>query len=184
MLSLSLAGAPDGELTLATLIESLAARQTGELAFVETRDSSLLDEPMEVTGTLSRNSDGALVREITDPYRETHWLTEEHVEIRQPSGYRKRFSLGRAPELAALRHALNAVLDGDAAALEAHFESQLRAEAEEGDTLWELSLSPIDESLAERVDRIVLSGRDDQLELILMHLPDDESVRTRVRPNP
>lgn len=164
----------------AWIFERLAERN-GEsaLAFTETRDSELLSEPLEVSGTLHRDADGNLVRTIRSPVRETHTLAGNHVEIRREDGFRRRFSMDRAPELKALRSALIGILEADRNRLAEHF--RIHARRGEGDR-WCLRLAPDDAALAERVEGITVHGRDSHLMRMHMRLADGEIIRTELQP--
>lgn len=169
---------------LDALLEALAARSGSPLAFTETRRSALLDEPIEVSGTLRQDGDGALVRVTETPRESTQTLTEEHVEIRRPDGYRQRFSLDRAPELRVLRQALGALLDGNRSALERHFEVRFEASGSADEPGWSLRLVPQDGPGSERVTGLELSGEGDQLASLVVRLSDGEALHTRFEPNP
>jgi hypothetical protein len=154
-------------------LKPLAEAAPTELRFVETRDSGLLTEPLEVRGRLARDGD-RLVRSTTEPRRETQTLSEGSVELRNEQGHRQRFAIRRAPELAALREALLAILDGDAERLEQHFAARLHLDDEH----WRLELEPRAKALAERVTGLTISGVDQRIDWLELHLSDGESIRT------
>lgn len=164
-----------------TWIFQQLADRNGESAieFTETRESELLSDPLEVSGTLRRDADGNLVRTTRAPVRETHTLTEEHVEVRRDDGFRRRFSMDRAPELKALRAALIGILDADRDRLAGHF--RIRARRRDDDR-WCLRLEPEDPAVAERVERITVHGRKARLERLHMRLADGETIRTELQP--
>lgn len=161
------------------LVERLAAAGDGKLAFVETRRSELLDEPLEVRGTLARRDDGTLVRRIHRPSTETQILTPQHIEIRRDDGFRHRYSLRRAPELAVLRNALDHLLAGRAEALGEAFAVRMHSG---DDGAWRLELSPRPPELAETVEGLVLAGSNDRLESLELILADGERIRTEILP--
>jgi hypothetical protein len=166
--------------TLTEWLQALAAEQPAELAFVETRDSGLLSEPLTVRGRLHRDGN-RLIRQADSPRNETHILSERYVEVRREGGYRQRFSLHRAPELAALREALLATLDGDSERLAAHFDTELLF-AEDG--YWSLSLAPRDTDLATRVAMLELRGQHQQIESLSLSLVDGDRIVTRFDTQP
>ncbi len=160
--------------SLTTLVQGLATADNEAMAFEETRPSRLLAEPLTVSGILYRD-DQRLVRETTSPRSETQILSEDHFEVRRPGGFRQRFSLGRAPELAALRQALLAMLDGDVDRLDSHFSHDLNWD----DEVWTLTLRPVDTAMAERIDQLTLSGHAQQLESMTLILADGDRIHTR-----
>lgn len=151
-----------------------------ELHFTERRDSSLLQEPLVVSGRLWRNEQGQLVRQTIEPARETQKLGAGMVVIERPGRSPRNFSLSHAPELAVLYHALTALLGGDAAAVREHFEHELTHD-DEG---WQLTLRPRDENLAERVETLSLSGSANELQCFVLALADGESITTRLSRQP
>jgi hypothetical protein len=161
------------------LLAQLAANAEHSLDFTESRQSGLLTEPLEVSGRLHRDDDGNLIRETRTPRVETHILGPRHIEIRQADGYRQRFSLRRAPELAALRQALLAVLTGDSQALREHFALELSGTESD----WQLRLEPLDAGLANRVSELVIQGSA-TIESLQMQLADGELIETRFHQQP
>lgn len=157
------------------------AERSGEstLEFTETRDSELLSEPLEISGTLHRDADGNLVRTVRSPVRETHTLAENHVEIRRDDGFRRRFSMDRAPELRALRSALIGILEADRNRLAVHFRIRVRRKDA---NRWCLQLEPEDAALAERVEHITVHGSEAHLERLHMRLSDGKIIRTELQP--
>lgn len=164
---------------LAGLFQCLEIDADERIGFVETRQSVLLAEPLEVHGVMYRRED-SLVRETTSPREETHTLSARQVEIRNPAGHRQRFSLGRAPELGVLRQALLAILDRDHESLEQHFTSELAFAA---DAHWTLILVPRDEAMAERVERLEMLGVGNRIAGLRMTLDDGEVIETRFKPD-
>ncbi len=164
---------------LPELISRLADSERELMRFEETRPSTLLAEPLTVTGSLQRDGDH-LIRETESPRRETQTLSESHFEVRRPGGFRQRFSLSRAPELAVLRQALLALLDGNPDQLEQHFSQALSWEGE----AWTVALIPRDTDMAERVDKLLLSGHDDRLKSLTLLLSDGDSIQTRFLDQP
>ncbi|MFU8830697.1 MAG: LolA-related protein [Wenzhouxiangella sp.] len=162
-------------LDLHALIAQLAIPAEQELSFTETRQSGLLTAPLEVRGLLHRDVNGRLIRETHAPRRETQILAADYVEIRNERGHRQRFSLHRAPELGALRQALNAILEGDPETLLEHFHSELN---DHGDR-WTLSLQPRAEGLSSRVVSLELEGSGHLLQGLQMTLDDGEVIQTR-----
>lgn len=156
-------------------LEELSAHQPVALEFAETRESSLLSEPLIVRGRLRR--DGArLIRETSSPRAEVHVLTERHVEIRRDDSSRRRFALHRAPELAALRELLLAVIEGDSQRLTAHFHIDWQAGGDDG---WTLHLIPRDQRWLDQLSDLELSGSGHVIELLGMRLADGELITTR-----
>jgi hypothetical protein len=144
------------------LLAALARPAPTETAFVERRESALLDAPIELSGRLLRPQAGMLVREVEHPFAERTTVERERVQIEREGSRTRSFSLRRAPELAALLASFQAMLDGDRGVLEPHYEIELRHE-EAG---WTLELIPRQPRLQRRIGRITLYGADDELACI------------------
>lgn len=177
---LSLATAATDDEALAAVLAGFAASSTRSLAFVETRQSALLVEPLEILGVLRRDADGQLIRETHSPRHETHVLTAHHLEIYHGGDLRQRWSLRHAPELVALRQALIALLDGDQRQLETYFHTHCRIEDQD----WQLSLRPQAPAVAERVESLDFTGRGTQVYSLQMRLSDGEVIDTRFTVKP
>ncbi|MFW5927492.1 MAG: LolA-related protein [Wenzhouxiangella sp.] len=159
-------------------LSRVAGQAEREVAFLEVRRSEMLEDEVEIRGMFRREPGDRLVRETTEPFHEIHRLTPTHVEITKPSGARQRFRLERAPELAVLRHALAAVLDGDAGALREHFDVDFSGNDEQ----WRLRLTPTAESLAGSVESLELAGRDARIEEMVLRLVEGEVFHTEIDP--
>lgn len=152
------ASPPDAE-ALAVLMAALARPVPNQTAFVERRGSTLLEQPQLLRGSLAQPDADTLVREVLAPYPETSVIEGERVRITREDGRERRFSLRRAPELAALRDSFQGLLAGDAGQLEQHFELGLSGTPSQ----WRLQMDPLHERLSERVAGLVAYGRDGEL---------------------
>lgn len=160
---------------LETLAENISMHDPGAADFVEQRMSGLLQAPLELVGRMHILEGGALVQEIHSPFVETRLISARRVEIRRPDGYRRSFSLHRAPELAALREALTGLLSGDPQALTENFHARLSG----SEAKWCLVLEPRDSGRSERLSRLTLRGRGGKLAGYRVELADGDEIRTR-----
>jgi hypothetical protein len=142
--------APDG----AQLIAGLARSPPATIAFAEARFSSLLREPLIVSGELGYGGPGAFERRVTQPYRETTAIRGDSVSVEREGERPRTFALQRAPELKGFVTAFSALLAGDAAALARVF----TVSASGGDAAWRLELTPIDARARRRLRAIVING--------------------------
>lgn len=133
-----------------------------------------------MTGTLWRDEQGRLVRQTTEPEQAIQRLGERMVVVERPNRSTRRFSLKRAPELAVIRHALMALLTGDADALRQHFEHRL-IDSEDG---WRLVLKPRGKDVAEKVDSLSLSGRAGEIRRFELSLANGEVITTELERQP
>jgi len=160
VIALSLAATPlrAADADLDTLLGQLVRPAPDSTSFVEVRYSSLLDEPIVVSGVLEHRTDGALVRRVESPYQEITELQGDNVTVTRAGSKPRRFSLDRAPELRGMLASFGALLTGDRRMLEKHF----KVELEELEARWEITLTPRDRKLQRRVASIVVDGTGDR----------------------
>lgn len=151
------------------ILARLARPTPMRTGFVELRESSLLKQPLRIVGEYRRPDDATLVREVRSPYRETTTIRAGQVEIRRDGDSVRRFSLSRAPQLAALRASFDALLGGDRDALRRHY----RVRADGPRQHWTLVLTPKAAEQAARLRSITLYGRGAELRCIETRLVDD-----------
>ena len=134
------------------------------------RYSALLSEPLVASGNLEHRADGALVRRVTDPYRETTTLYGENVLVERDGSKPRRFSLDRAPELRGMLASFGALIKGDRALLDRHF----RLAVGGSDDAWTLELEPRDPKLARRLATIRVDGEHDRARCFTLTEPDGD----------
>lgn len=149
---------PDAGWIVARLARPVPART----AFVEVRESRLLDAPLRVSGQYLRPEDGVLVREVQAPYLETTTIRDGEAVIAREGRSARRISLSRVPELASLQASFSALLSGDLAALERHYAVDVGGTRQ----AWVMRLAPVDEAVASRLRDITLYGRGAELRCI------------------
>jgi hypothetical protein len=153
-----------------TLLPRLARPAPDTTTFVEVRYSALLSEPLVASGSLEHRQDGALVRRVTAPYRETTTLIGENVLVEREGSKPRRFSLDRAPELRGMLASFGALIKGDRALLDRYFAMT----ASGSDGAWTIELVPRDPQLAHRLAKIRVDGEDDRARCFTMTEPDGD----------
>ncbi|HVY80725.1 MAG TPA: LolA-related protein [Steroidobacteraceae bacterium] len=160
-----------GALDVAQLLAKLARPAPATTSFVEARFSKLLVEPLVVKGQLEYHEDGALVRAVSEPFRERTEIKGDTVTIERVGKSPRRFALSRAPELRSMLAGFGAVLGGTRAKLERDFEL-----AATGDTThWRLAMTPKLPALAKYVRNIVMEGHEGEPRCVVVTQPDDEA---------
>lgn len=159
--------APDVDALLARLARPAPATTP----FVEVRYSKLLDQPLVVKGQLEYHEDGALVRAVSEPFRERTEIRGESVSVERVGRPVRRFSLERAPELRSMLGSFGAVLGGTRATLEQDFDLALSEEA----TRWQLTLTPKAGSVGKYVRNIVIQGHEGEPRCLVVTQPDAQS---------
>ena len=159
------------ELDTRELLASLARPAPDSTNFVEVHYSRLLSEPIVVAGRLEYRADGALVRRVESPYRETTELRGENVLVEREGSKPRRFSLERAPELRGMLASFGALLKGDVATLDRYFTVSALVVAER----WRIELSPRDDKLKRHLAAIVVDGSGDRLRCFTLSEPDGDA---------
>lgn len=176
-------------LLLSSLLASLAAKAEGaELdallagfaqpaparsIYFERRTSPLLMQPLLFGGELSQPAVDELVKTVEGDQPERMRIAGERVEVQREGQPTRRFSLKRAPELAALTASFRALLAGDRALLEHHYSTQL-APAGAG---WTIALTPKDARVARKVLGMRLHGQGAEWRCFDLDLAEGEHSR-------
>lgn len=156
----------DAEATIA----ALAQPEHSNVAFTEVRFSTMLKDPLVVSGVLGYIGPQALDREVSSPYREETRIRADSVTISREGERERRFALRRAPELQGLLGAFSALLAGDHAALDRDFTIVASGSTQ----TWQLDLTPRDARLRERIPQFRIDGHDRQAQCFWL-LGDDTS---------
>ena len=138
---------------LSALMAQLAQRKSGEARFTEERTVSNLDTTLRASGRLSFQAPDRFARYTEEPRAETMEVQGNQVLLKRGSRTRQ-MALDAIPELAALADAMRGTLNGDAAALQRHFNTQVSGTA----ARWVLLLKPLDSSLARSVQQLEIAG--------------------------
>jgi hypothetical protein len=152
--AMAASAAPDA----AALIARLERQPPASIAFTEVRFSSLLVEPLVVSGTLTHEGEGALNRRVETPYRESTAIRGETVRVERDDEAPRTFALRRAPELRGLLTGMLGLLTGDSALIHEHFDVTAAGD----DERWRLDLEPTDSRLRQRLRNIIVAGRADE----------------------
>jgi hypothetical protein len=146
------------------LIQRLAKPAPATIDFKEWRFSSLLEEPLVVSGELRYLAADHLERFVQQPYREKTIIRGESVRVERHGEKLRTFALKRAPELKGLLSAFGALLTGDGSKLEKDFEISARGDSER----WELTLVPNDTRARQHIAQLIVTGAADEPSCLMM----------------
>ena len=146
--------APDSS----ALIARLARPPPASIAFAEVRFSSLLAEPLVVSGTLTYEGEGVLNRRVESPYVESTAISGETVRVERDDESPRTFALRRAPELRGFLTGMLGLLTGDSSLIDEHFDVTAAGD----DERWRLDLEPTDDRLRQRLRNIIVVGGADE----------------------
>lgn len=138
---------------LAALMAQLAQRKGGEARFTEERTVTTLDTTLHASGRLSFQAPDRFARYTEEPRAESMEVQGNNVVLKRGNRTRQ-MALDAIPELAALAEAMRGTLNGDAAALQRHF----RTEVTGAPARWVLTLTPTDSRLARSVEQLQIAG--------------------------
>ena len=138
---------------LTALMAQLAQRKSGEARFTEERTVTTLDNTLRASGRLSFQAPDRFARYTEEPRPESMEVQGNQVVLKRGNRTRQ-MALDAIPELAALADAMRGTLNGDAAALQRHFSTQVSGNA----ARWVLLLTPLDNRLARSVQQLEMAG--------------------------
>jgi len=172
VICLTLASAPlqAADPDVGTLLARLPRPAPDSTSFVEVRYSTLLKEPIVVSGRLEHREDGSLVRRVEWPYQEVTVLHGENVSVERAGGKPRRFTLDRAPELRGMLASFGAILQGDRQLLDRYF----AVTAQGADSGWEITLTPRNDKLKRHLSRVVVVGTGNRPRCFTLEEPDGD----------
>lgn len=174
LLSASLAGA--ASFTTEQLMAGLAAERAPAIAFTESRQSSLLKEPLVTTGELRFKPPSTLERKVTTPFVERYVIEGDRVTIERPGTDAPRtLSLGSQPLLANLVETIRALLRGDLRTLARLYRVELAGSRDD----WALTLLPSDPAMVEFVASVRVTGHAGMLDEMEVVEPNGDRTVTR-----
>lgn len=141
---------------LPELMSELGTVRSVEANFVERKYLSVLDAPLEVSGTLAYRAPRWLEKRTLRPTGETIRLDGDSLTIENatPSG-KRTYALQRNPVLSALIESIRSTLAGDLETLQHFYDVALHGSRAD----WSLQLTPTDESMRSSVRQIGINGR-------------------------
>lgn len=159
---------------LDALMQQLAQRHHGHVAFTEVQYLAVLDRPLESSGELLYEAPDRLEKRTLRPRPET--LVLSHGVLSATRGNRTRtLEVAAYPQLAPLVESLRATLAGDRAALERAFSVRL----DDDPPRWTLHLAPRDAAAAHLVSEVQITGEQAALKTVEIHAADgDRSLLT------
>jgi hypothetical protein len=165
------AQAPAG---LDELMQLLASRSHGHVAFTEVHKLAMLKQPLTSSGELIYEAPERLQKLTLAPRPETLGL--DHGVLTLERGHRKRvLALKDYPQVIPFVESIRATLAGDRAALERYFNVRFTGTLAD----WALELQPRDPQVSATVREVRISGARDAIHTVQIEQSDgDESILT------
>jgi Outer membrane lipoprotein carrier protein LolA-like len=163
------AQAPAG---LDELMQLLARRSHGHVAFTEVHKLAMLKQPLTSSGELIYDAPERLQKLTLAPRPETLGL--DHGVLTLERGHRKRvLALKDYPQVIPFVESIRATLAGDRAALERYFNVRFTGTLAD----WALELQPRDPQVSATVRKVRISGAQDAIRTVQIEQSDgDESI--------
>ncbi len=167
---------------LPQLMHSLAQRQGSQGKFTERKYLSVLNRPLESSGTLKFQAPGHLEKHTLVPKAEDLVLDQGVLTIDSKAhNIRRTLVLQEYPAVWAFVESIRSTLAGDQATLERFYRITLEGDAAK----WRMRLLPIEQQTREMVREIVITGRGDRVaEIEMRESNGDHSSMTVVEETP
>jgi len=161
---------------LARLMGALAGTHHLQAQFREERQSGILAFPLVTEGRFEYRAPDYIAREVLQPKPMRFEIDGERMRITR-DGQTRIVEAGDQPALGGLLSAIRAILGGDLPRLRSLFSAELN----EHPPLWELQLRPRDAGLAQFIEQLTITGRDDLITVIRVDEPNGDWTRTEYR---
>jgi outer membrane lipoprotein-sorting protein len=172
LLSSGTAFAEDGD--LGELMRQMAARQHGQVSFVEQHFLKLLKRPVESFGELTYDAPDRLEKRTIEPKPETLAVTGDVLTIER-GGRTRTLELKAYPSIAPFIESMRATLAGDLASLERLFNVDYTGTL----ARWTLTLTPRDARAARTVSAVRIEGGGNALTRVeILETDGDRSLMT------
>lgn len=163
--------------TMDQLMSGLAQHKGGRAKFVEKRTLAVLDRPLVSTGEMTYTPPDRLEKRTLTPRPETLVLDKDVVSVERDKR-RMSINLANRPEALAFVDSIRSTLAGNRSALEKNYTLQLSGSSEN----WVLTLSPTAQQVAALLQRITVSGSQDQIRTIDYLLADGDRSELAIEP--
>jgi hypothetical protein len=150
------------------LLERIRIEPPARVPFTEQRKNRLLKEPMVLSGYLAYPAAGRLEKNIETPFRETLRVDGDEISILR-DGDERRISLRNRKSFRVMLSGIEAIMAGDTALLDEHFEATVSGTIEE----WRIELRPRARRLARQLLKMDVVGGE-HVRSIRFEMPDGE----------
>ncbi|MEZ5739548.1 MAG: LolA-related protein [Burkholderiaceae bacterium] len=163
--------------SIADLFAALARQPASRARFIEFRRISELEGLLESSGELEFEAPDRLVKRTLRPLPEELLLEGDQLTVRQ-GRFEQRLPMSDLPGVGELAAGLRAMLLGDLAALQAHFELALTGKRGN----WQLQALPRDPDAAAVLARLVIAGQQARIDEVRVELVNGDLSTMRILP--
>jgi outer membrane lipoprotein-sorting protein len=166
--------AADAPWGLDQLLAGFSAQRSSQKRFTETKYLSVLSQPLQLSGTLSYVAPDHLEKHVLAPNEERYVVDGDTLLVENKSrNLRRSFALQSYPDIWAFVESFRATLAGNAATLRRFYALELSGDRGK----WQLTLTPLQDSMLKAVAGIRIDGRADQITRIeIVEAGGDRSV--------
>ncbi len=159
-----------GDWTLPELMQLLAQQKSGKATFQEKKYIGILDKPLESSGELSFEAPNRLEKRTLKPKPELITLDGDQLSLTLGDKRPLNVRLQDHPEVASVVESIRGTLCGDQTALEKNYRIELGGVAAK----WQLTLTPLQKSVAKVLRQIRIAGADANIRLITFEQADGD----------
>jgi outer membrane lipoprotein-sorting protein len=146
------------DFSLEMLLEQFTRTSSADARFREVKQLALLEAPLVVEGTLSYRAPDYLRKEVQQPEHSLFEISGDSLRI-ETSKEQRTLSLDSHPLIRTFAESYRAILSGNGATLEQHFETELAGTLED----WTLRLLPRDKQARGYIAAIIIRGSSGQI---------------------
>lgn len=166
---------PVYSLELTELLQRFSKQEKSTADFIEEQQAFYLEEPLTSSGYLQFVAPDKLYKFILKPENISQKIEGDVLQVSSKSGT-TTFVVDEYPEFSVVLNALVSFLSGDYI----HLKNDFKIKFESMPQSWELLLLPRDSYIAAHVESIMLSGKGDNLNKIIITQPNKDSTITRI----
>lgn len=167
-------------LPLAGLLSRFAAQPQREAHFIEERYAFYLQSPLQTQGYLKATPPDRLEKRIIAPERIEQVISGDRLRHSRDGVLQKEIRLSEQPVLALAINTLRAVLFGDAAYLQQHFQVDYVPH----NTTWQLTLRPLSAQIGKHIMSIRVTGDGHDINEFLLTEANGDYTKTRLYAKP
>jgi len=147
---------------IGVLMHSFASVKKSRATFVERKYLSILQAPLEFSGTLHYFAPGHLEKHTMKPKAESMVLDQDKLTLQDAEGQKRTLAIQDNPAIWAFVESFRSTLAGDLKTLQRFYRVTLEGDAGK----WRLVLQPLDAKMKAMVDEIRIDGSSGQVNTI------------------
>lgn len=165
--------------TLQSLMSELSKVKSVQSTFNEAKSMSMLNEPLQSSGTLSYKAPDFVEKRVLSPQTSYYIVSGDQVTIGTAQNQERQIVLFQYPALEAFIAALRATLAGDLKTLKEYYDVQFEGSREN----WTMHLSPQDEEMQNFVKQIAMHGSGNRVKQVVTVEPNNDSSTMTISHN-